>query len=390
MSGRDDRDAEGVLATLDAGALRGAEVERIGAWIRGSLEALVADVRSGRLSPEALGTRLTRAPLEDALEASVPNDDELAEAARILRDRPPAGRVAMILPSNVETAVVRPLVWALLAGNEVAVRVSSRCPGITRALVARLHERDQALGRALGVLSLDRGQDAGFAALGAWADALHVWGRDDTIARLRERMGRVPVAHGSGLSLAVISRRGAERLEVEALARDVARHDQRGCLSPQAVLLEEGSGNDARALAARIFDALSRLEARWPRGRIEPDEAARERRWRDTAHAVGDWVGAAATHAVSVEQGAIRDTPGLRNVAVHTMSRAAIDALLARLGSRLKSLGVVDLAAWPAGPRLGAHVVEIGAMQTPGLLAPADGAPPWTGFVEEAGPRSTP
>jgi hypothetical protein len=91
-----------------------------------------------------------------------------------------------------------------------------------------------------------------------------------------------------------------------------------------------------------------------------------------------------------VEQGAIRDTPGLRNVAVHTMSRAAIDALLARLGSRLKSLGVVDLAAWPAGARLGAHVVEIGAMQTPGLLAPADGAPPWTGFVEEAGPRSTP
>jgi hypothetical protein len=122
---------------------------------------------------------------------------------------------------------------------------------------------------------------------------------------------------------------------------------------------------------------------------VEREEAARERAWRDTAHALADWVGVGASHAVSAERGALRDTPGLRNVAVHTISSAAIDVLVARLGPRLKSIGVVDRDAWPAHAEGGPHVVAIGAMQTPGLLAPADGAPPWTGFVgERAEPAS--
>jgi hypothetical protein len=185
----------------------------------------------------------------------------------------------------------------------------------------------------------------------------------------------------AALSLAIVTRADAARLDVSALARDVARHDQRGCLSPHAVLLEESASLDAPTLARSLFEALSQLEPTWPRGRMELDESARERTWRDTAQALGDWVGVAPSHAVSAERGAVRDTPGLRNVAVHTLSRAAIDTLLVRLGASLKSLGVVDPDAWPTRREPGPHVVPIGAMQTPSLLAPADGAPPWTGFV---------
>lgn len=378
--GRVVRDA---LSSIDPSALREADEARVRSWIHQACVCLAADLRSARLGAASLGTRLSEALLEDAVRTSSPTLDELTEAALVIAERPPLGRVAMILPSNVETAVVRPLVWALLARDAVAMRVSSRCPGIVRALVDRLRADDEALGRALGVLEIDRDDEAGFAALGAWADAIHAWGHDDTIAQLERRLGRALVAHGSGLSLAIVTRADAERLDVSALARDVARHDQRGCLSPHAVLLEEGASLDATALARCLFEALSQLEPTWPRGRVEVDESARERTWRDTAQALGDWVGVAPSHAVSAERGAVRDTPGLRNVAVHTLSRAAIDTLLVRLGASLKSLGVVDPEAWPSRGRHAPHVVPIGAMQTPGLLAPADGAPPWTGFVGE-------
>jgi hypothetical protein len=380
----------GALSTLDASALRDADDVRVRAWIHRACVSLAADLRSARLLPASLGTRLSDALLEDAIRTSSPSLDELAEAARAIADRPPIGRVAMILPSNVETAVVRPLVWALLARDAVAMRISSRCPGIVRALVDRLRAHDEALGRALGVLEIDRDDEAGFAALAAWADAIHAWGHDDTIVQLQHRLGRSLVAHGSGLSLAIVTRDHAEHLDVSALARDVARHDQRGCLSPHAVLIEEGASLDATTLARSLFEALSQLEPVWPRGRVEADEAARERTWRDTAQALADWVGVGTCHAVSAEGGALRDTPGLRNVAVHTMSRVAIETLLSRLGPSLKSIGVVEPAAWPSRGAEGPHVVPIGAMQTPSLLAPADGAPPWTGFVGERAEHASP
>lgn len=380
------RDLSSALETLDATALREADEPRVIAWIHGALEALSRDVRSGALTRRSLRTRLSEALLDDALETSLPRVEALTEASRAIADRPPIRHVAMILPSNVETAVVRPLVWALLARDAVALRVSSRVPGVAGALVKRLVDRDRSLGRALGLITIDRDDDASLRALSAWADAVHAWGHDETIVHLESVMGRRVVAHGSGLSLAVITREGAASLDVDALARDVARHDQRGCLSPAAVVIEQGAAIDAPTLAERLYDALSGLDATWPRGKVDKDELARERAWRDTAQAIADWIGVGERHAVSAEPGAIRDSPGLRNVAVHTQSAQEIDALLARLGPRLKCLGVVevDVDAWRARAPRGVHVVPIGSMQTPSLLAPADGAPPWTGFVAHA------
>lgn len=376
-----------LLAGIDATALREADEARVIAWIHGALEALSRDVRSGALTRRSLRTRLSEPLLDDALETSLVSERELEDAAHAIADRPPIGRVAMILPSNVETAVVRPLIWALLARDAVALRVSSRVPGLGAAFVKRLVDRDRSLGRALAVVEIDRDDDTSLRTLSGWADAVHAWGHDATIEQLESVMERPVVAHGSGLSLAVITRDGAASLDVDALARDVARHDQRGCLSPAAVLIEQGAAIDAPTLAERLYDALSSLDATWPRGEAEKDELARERAWRDTAQAIADWIGVGERHAVSAEPGAVRDTPGLRNVAVHTQATSELDALLARLGPRLKCLGVVevDVDAWRARAPRGVHVVPIGSMQTPSLLAPADGAPPWTGFVAAEG-----
>lgn len=378
-----DRDVAGVLAAIDARALREAETDRVSAWIHGALEALARDVRGGSLDSDLRGTQLSAPVLSDAIETAIPTHGELVLAARAIADRPPIGRVAMILPSNVETTVVRPLIWALLARDEVAIRVSTRAPGVAHALARRLRDRDRELGRALAVLDVDRRDARAFASLASWADAVHAWGRDETIVELERVMGRSVQGHGSGLSLVVISGDDADSLDVDALARDVARHDQRGCLSPHAIVIEDASA-DARVVTEALDAALSGLGVAWSRGGLSKDEAAAERSWRDTAQAIAEWVGIGEAHAVSLEAGEIRDTPGLRNVAVHVKSPREIDALLARLGPRLKSLGVSDVGGWRSRAPRGVHVVPIGEMQTPPLAAPADGLSPWTGFVGAA------
>lgn len=384
------------LAALDAGPLRAAPRAQLHRWLAGALLDLRRGIEAGDIVPPS---RLSPPLLLDALETASPDLAALEQASAALADTAvlgaeprPMGRVAMILPSNVETAGLRPLVWALLARNAVAVRVSSRAPGLTGAFLDALRARDPQLARALCLLETPRDDAASLAALGRWADALHVWGHDETLETLARAWGRQPFAHGSGVSLAVVS--GAGRASLAALARDIARHEQRGCLSPQAVLIEASpalASLEAASVAQGLFEALGALEPVWPRSVLSSQEAAAERVWRDTAAALAEWVGVGASHAVSLEHGALRDTPGYRHIAVHVMPSAAIDALLARLGPRLKSLGVEDPSRWQARAPAHAHVVALGQMQTPSLLAPADGAPPWHGFLAptEHSPRST-
>lgn len=374
----------------DATALAAAPSARVEAWIDRALARVARRARDGELSPTVLGSALSTPALLDAIETSTTVRREIGEAASVLAGHRPVGRVAMILPANVETAVVRPLVWALLARNAVGLRVSSRHAGLAPVLLETLREEDAPLARALVLVRSDREDRAVRASLAAWADRLHVWGRDETVAAVRADLddARI-VSHGSGLSLAFVTREGALRLDTGAfgqLALDVARYDQRGCLSPHAVLVEEGASVSAADVALRLHQALCALERAMPRGVLSPEEATHARAWRDTAHAIAAHVHETPDHAVSVEPGELRTCPGVRHVAVHVRSRGRVHELVSRLGGALKSLAVVDaedvasVTRWLA-PR--AHVVPFGRMQTPSLLDPADHAPPWTGFVAE-------
>ncbi|MBX7194212.1 MAG: hypothetical protein K1X94_19310 [Sandaracinaceae bacterium] len=396
------------LSRVEAAPLRAAGATRVRDWLARSLEALSReahvrgqpeasrvsteaplDTRHAPLDPSTLGSLLSPEVLRDAIETSCEVRGELAAAQAQLAGRAPVGRVGLVLPGNVETAIVRPLVWALLARDAVAIRVSSRHAGIAPRLHAQLLAHDAELSRAVAVLRTAREDHDALRALSRWADRLHVWGSDATVAELARLTDRELMAHGTGLSLALVTREAAARADRldDALARlalDVARYDQRGCLSPQVCLVEEGGAIEPSRWARGLHTALEALGPRFPRGAITPEERAAERLHRDAALAIGAelWVG--ADHAVSLERGAIRRCPTVRNLAVHVMSRAEIVGLAARLGPQLKSVGVLDdadvapVSAW-LGTR--AHVVPFGRMQTPSLLAPADGAPPWHGLV---------
>src|SRR5204863_402246 len=93
------------------------------------------------------------------------------------------------------------------------------------------------------------------AALGR-AEVVAVTGSDATLAALAPRLGRRLIAHGPRWSVAVVGRAAAA--EVDAIALDVALHEQRGCLSPHAVYVT----GDARGFAERLAAALDAVAVR--------------------------------------------------------------------------------------------------------------------------------
>ena len=299
----------------------------------------------------------------------------------------PMGNVALVLPNNVETAILRPLFWSLLARNKTRVKLPSLGAGFAELTLAALTQTHRQLAASVTSFHFDRRDTAALHALVDDADAVHVFGRDETVDAIRALApeGNV-VPHGSGLGL--VHLHAAQRADFDVvasrIARDIARHDQRGCLSPHALLIEDGDAEDAEVLATAMHHALCALDVETPRGSLSAHEAQRERSWRDVALATGE-LASTSTHAVSVETSwPPRDCPGLRNIAIHVAQAHRIDALMASLGTHVKCLGVLDdetLLAARSRFAQASEVVVAGEMQTPRFNARMDGLPAHHGFA---------
>ncbi len=131
------------------------------------------------------------------------------------------------------------------------------------------------------------------------ADVVTVYGDDDTIVSLRARSPAtalfVPYHHR--VSLAVVGRDALTPESVRRAACDaagaVAFFDQRGCVSPQVVYVEEGGEVTPRRFAAELAGSLAELEKRLPGGTLDALEASTIHQLRGTAElraASGDGV----------------------------------------------------------------------------------------------------
>lgn len=175
---------------------------------------------------------------------------------------------AVWLAGSIPTAAFRALLLPLLAGSAVYASPSSKDPLSPRLFAESLASVDPALGACL-----ELGHDpAGLER----ADAVVVHGTDETVAKLRARVGveKPFVAHPHKLSIAAIGPEADLAAAAEAVALDAALYDGRGCLSPAYVVVPEAppgrAAHFARALAAALEDCSTRL----PAGRPSPAEAA--------------------------------------------------------------------------------------------------------------------
>lgn len=387
-------------ATRAGSVLRGASDERVLAWLTAGLAALadpaspvgreartvIAD-RSG-LSTEgaawALGTTLDemrRPALEGGLAA-------MRRALGGYRTTPVRAH-AIVLAANVFTACLRPIVWSLLARVPVVVKIATLDEGLAELFAVALAAIDPELGESVGVVRPEGRSAEVYASLAARVDLVSAHGGDHAIAEMRAATSPTTdfVAHGHGLG-AIVVLRTALCSQVQALATaiagDVAAYDQRGCLSPQLVLVERGGELSARDLASLVAtQGLSALATSMPRGPLPIEVGAQQVQWRGLASSLHELFEGDG-YATSFEQGgAFRPTPGYRNISVHAFD--ALDEVGARLapyGPHLKVVAVAGDSARLALPSpLSPRVCAVGEMQRPAFLAATDGMPPWHGLL---------
>lgn len=277
MSPGDRSEAAERVRLLVAGARRIADPSsELGRRARAEL------VRSTGLSPEGVELALT-----ECLETWV-TDAEISAFVQILKT--PAAHVS--LSANVFVAAHRAVALALASSERVRVRPSRREPAFARLLA----EAAPGLFEVVEALSPEPG------------DAVFAYGTDEALAAVRASLPPDIVfhAHGPGIGVAVVDAEHASRASARALAADIAPFDQRGCLSPRALVFA-GTDIEARGYAELVAEELALIAEKIPLGTLAPDEAADVTRFRDTLAYAGaailagpGWVGMGARDALAV------------------------------------------------------------------------------------------
>lgn len=287
---------------------------------------------------------------------------------------------AIVLAGNVYAASLLPTLAMLYRGTPVLLKASSREDVFPRALASSLAEAlaaaDPELRQAVVALTFPRDASA-LQQILSRSTVVHAYGNDRTMhaiaAALPEGVAFRP--HGHGFGVCHIAR-GATRTDATMTrtalrtAEDVAAYDQRGCLSPHAVLVEEAG--DGLAFAKRLAEALDRVAERLPPGPASLEEEAQCAQWRGVAAVLGTLF-RKRSFAVSFEgDAALRLSPGRRHVQVLTAPEGAVRwAQLKRLGPHLKcfasTLGPAARGAIADRLPPGTRICRVGHVQRPPL-----------------------
>lgn len=253
-----------------------------------------------------------------------------------IRQRRPARPALVVLASNLPGLAVQPLLPLLALRRPVLLKSPSAEPVFAPAFLAALARREPALGLGTAAVAWKGGDEALEAAVLAAVGPVLAYGDEPALASLARRApGRV-VGYGAKTSLAILSRDVEVTGAAEALARDVALFDQRGCLSIAAVY----TAGNARDLADRLAGALLRIASRWPPGPADPAALAAVQQVRLEADLRGlhrpPLPPSAGTVIVEPDP-TFRPTPGLRTVRIHPLAAlASLPALLAPWSGRLQ------------------------------------------------------
>ena len=314
----------------------------------------------------------------DALDAQA-----LAELARrewgagaAARPAPPGpALVAHLVASNVPALALPAIALGCLAGAAVLVKSGRDDPLSAPTFQRALAAVDPALAATVVAAYWPGGDLAREDAALGRAEVVAVTGSDATLAALAPRLGRRLIAHGPRWSVAVVERAAAA--EVDAIALDVALHDQRGCLSPHAVYVT----GDARGFAERLAAALDAVAVRLAPGPASVDARAAAR----LLAAEAEWAPGAAVlcgaggTVIYEEAPAFRPTAGLRTVRVHPLRDPRVLPELLPPG-RIECVGVAGVDPAPLVAVLRARgvarICPVGRMQRPPLSWPRGQHPP--------------
>ena len=298
----------------------------------------------------------------------------LRELVTIELGEPPALDVPVVRGEGTTLAVGPALCVQVAAGGVPGVGVTAllrsllvKAPTLLKAgrgdvvlpsLYTRaLAEVDRALAESVAVAYWPGDSRAHLHAALTRADVVVAYGSDESVAAVRALApvtARVVTYHHR-ISVGLVGREALSREAVRVVAADVAAavaaYDQRGCVSPQIVYVEEGGALPPAGFAARLASALGEAEALWPSATLEPADASRLQQVRGTAEMVALSSGGSVHHGggaawtVTFEP---RDVPAMaaagRFVRVRPIDDAAeLPRTLGALAAHLQTVGVAGL-----------------------------------------------
>lgn len=257
-----------------------------------------------------------------------------------------------VFAGNVPGVAVTSLVRTLLVKAPSLGKLASGQPVLPVLFARALDSVDPDIARAVAVTYWPGGSSAGEARMLAAADTVIVYGGADAVASVRARAPdhQRLVVHGPRFSIGLIAREalGDDPSLADSVARAVATFDQHGCVSPQAIWVEDAHGDLVDPFVDALARAFETLQTSLPRGRITTGEAALIQQERGAAELGGHdgrgrvlaSTGTAWTIVLDPDAG-FRPSCLNRFVRVHTVSSLdEVPELLAPVGHQLQSVAI--------------------------------------------------
>jgi acyl-CoA reductase-like NAD-dependent aldehyde dehydrogenase len=294
---------------------------------------------------------------------------------------------------------------SLTTGSPVLLKETSKDP-VTASLLARsISARDESLGRCFEHLSVPSTDTEALREVLS-APCIVATGSDETIRSISSSLSPTQhlVAYGHRFSIALIGPQIANdstllNQAAQGLARDVARWDQSGCLSPALAYIVDCPESVAREFVTATAEALETLSTNMPRGAVDASSRAAigteraEARMRAASGSAMLIEG--ANHTVILEDDALpRPAPLHRFLRVMPVdSLNALNRALTPFSGHLSNIAMSGFERQPRDHQgssdmirlmnrlseLGVSRVTIpGCMQTPPIDWPHDGLPLFT------------
>ena len=252
--------------------------------------------------------------------------DEFANRVSQRPARNPFALLGFIMAGNVAGAGLHEVAISLIAGVSSLIKTASTEPIFFAEFARTLAEIDPEVGSRISVLNWSRERADLTDIFTANCDRIVAYGDDATISSLARATKLF--GFGSRVSAAVIIARALAPSEIDpltdALARDVTRFEQLGCLSPHHIFVVTPSWDIARVFAHRLSVSLDRCSQSMPPAKIPLNDAAKivsvreNARWRRIAgDAVQVWEAARLEWTVIFDPAATFSvSPGFRTVFV--------------------------------------------------------------------------
>lgn len=187
--------------------------------------------------------------------------------------------LAQIAPGNIPNPVLTEMVLGLLTRSAQFVKCASGGAFIPRLFAHSIYEADPKAGACLEVAEWKGGSEPLEAALFAEADCVVATGSDEALELIAKKIPRTArfLGYGTRVSFGYVTRESLDRnadTVAEKATADISAWNQRGCLSPHVIYVEDGGPVTAEAFAALLAGQLEAAEKKRPRGSLKTGDAA--------------------------------------------------------------------------------------------------------------------